>query len=674
MSSGTHTAQAERPQERSRNAKAQARHRAKRKAYIDQLEQSVTKLQIAVGYTSEQVSALPPPLLKIRELEQDNARLQKENDELRRLLDPNSRALVSDSTRRSLGPYQDSRMCDRDYSMKRRKAQDGVYISPSDTPPHGFESNSRPPPPLTIPQPSTHHYGGALSSSSHSHTGNQNGSLFNMHGTPTFQMPNTPSGSSATSSPPFSASIFPLPILSPALYWSSPVQMQGSSHLPMDHRQHISEHHTMPSYSQQSPHYTSVKIEDDHYSTATTPAPSHSSMSTTTHYSYSSAQSHQNHSNMDWHKLSMHDFFSGSVLTPARVAKALNEHDMVYYVWAAAEKVFRSKWPEEPVKKNHTLFISRVIDQLFFELASAIGDRIAGPCVVLISYKEHDDMSSIVETAQRMHRTFATHGVPRESVIVSIPATEAGILAARVLEGEGMITCLHFVTSLVHAQACVEAGVSAISVSVGPLLNLYERRRNTVYQNLKDHPGIEAIQAILAYFKVNGIKTKVLGADFRSLAEIGLLSECDAVCVSADQIDRLSWSQVPTASLDLSEEPQVILRARQAKFPTDLLTKDGGFATWFSSESRSLASTLLHDVLKDTQDQMQIIEHVVEEEVIRRMALRGPLKKPSDVDKAFDLKPKSPSHAITDNPSDLYQDWPLSSARYEEYNENEEYF
>ncbi|KAJ3722738.1 hypothetical protein DFJ43DRAFT_1158367 [Lentinula guzmanii] len=76
---------AERP-ERSRNAKAQARHRAKRKAYIEQLEQTVTKLQTAMGVTPEQVAALPPPLAKIRELEQENARLAKENDELRRLL------------------------------------------------------------------------------------------------------------------------------------------------------------------------------------------------------------------------------------------------------------------------------------------------------------------------------------------------------------------------------------------------------------------------------------------------------------------------------------------------------------------------------------------------------------------------------------------------------------
>jgi len=91
-----------------------------------QLEQTVTKLQIAVGYTTEQVSALPPPLLKIRELEQDNARLQKENEELRRLLQPDSR---TDATRRSgVATYQDPRSCDRDYNLKRRKAQDGVYI------------------------------------------------------------------------------------------------------------------------------------------------------------------------------------------------------------------------------------------------------------------------------------------------------------------------------------------------------------------------------------------------------------------------------------------------------------------------------------------------------------------------------------------------------------------
>jgi len=207
--------------------------------------------------------------------------LQKENDELRRLLtDPSSRTLSSDSTRRtaSIGTYADTRGGDRDYSLKRRKPGDGVYISPSDTPPHGNES-SRPPPPLTIPQPLSHHYGNIGSSSTAHGNNNQGGSLFSLQAPP-FQMPNTPSGSSATSSPPF-----------------SPAQMQASSHLPMDHRPHISDHHGMSSYSQPAPHYNSVKVEDDHYNTASHPT-HHSSM----HYSYSNHHNQsQGHNGMDWH-------------------------------------------------------------------------------------------------------------------------------------------------------------------------------------------------------------------------------------------------------------------------------------------------------------------------------------------------------------------------------------
>ncbi|KAJ7906976.1 hypothetical protein B0H13DRAFT_1619000 [Mycena leptocephala] len=72
--------------ERSRNAKAQARHRAKRKAYIEEA-QTVTKLQTALGqFTFEQAAVLPPPLAKIRELEAENARLMRENHDLHRML------------------------------------------------------------------------------------------------------------------------------------------------------------------------------------------------------------------------------------------------------------------------------------------------------------------------------------------------------------------------------------------------------------------------------------------------------------------------------------------------------------------------------------------------------------------------------------------------------------
>jgi exonuclease VII large subunit len=72
--------------ERSRNAKAQARHRAKRKAYVEQLEQTVTRLQAAMSLANDDMG----PLNRIRELEEENARLRQDIIELRRELEDRS--------------------------------------------------------------------------------------------------------------------------------------------------------------------------------------------------------------------------------------------------------------------------------------------------------------------------------------------------------------------------------------------------------------------------------------------------------------------------------------------------------------------------------------------------------------------------------------------------------
>ncbi|KAJ7291443.1 hypothetical protein C8J57DRAFT_1272990 [Mycena rebaudengoi] len=250
-----HTAHSERP-ERSRNAKAQARHRAKRKAYIEQLEQTVTKLQTALGFTPEQVAALPPPLAKIRELEQENARLLKENDDLHRMLtESGSRPLPLDLSRRnSLTSFNEGRACDRDYKRRKMDSIDDVYISPSGS--SHNDALSRPPP-LTIPQSQSslpHHYNNNVSahpSSTHasaSHTGPS--SMFGLNGPP-FQIPNTPSGSSSTSSPPF-----------------SPAQMHpGTSTSPISHRPPLSNHPHLSGYSQSGSQYSvsAVKAEDENY-------------------------------------------------------------------------------------------------------------------------------------------------------------------------------------------------------------------------------------------------------------------------------------------------------------------------------------------------------------------------------------------------------------------------
>ncbi|KAG9099365.1 hypothetical protein FRC06_005358 [Ceratobasidium sp. 370] len=77
---------------RSRNARAQARHRAKRKAYIENLEANVKRLQAIVDANGLDPAAPPPPPAAhaphphpyvIHELQAANDRLRREADEMR---------------------------------------------------------------------------------------------------------------------------------------------------------------------------------------------------------------------------------------------------------------------------------------------------------------------------------------------------------------------------------------------------------------------------------------------------------------------------------------------------------------------------------------------------------------------------------------------------------------
>lgn len=96
----------------------------------------MTKLQTALALSPEQVAALPPPTLRIRQLEQENTKLIRENEELRRQLHMQTRrpSLMTDPhldmARRS--SFQSSMSSDYpDRELKRRRLSqnvDGVYL------------------------------------------------------------------------------------------------------------------------------------------------------------------------------------------------------------------------------------------------------------------------------------------------------------------------------------------------------------------------------------------------------------------------------------------------------------------------------------------------------------------------------------------------------------------
>ena len=199
----------------------------------------MTKLQTALALSPEQVAALPPPTLRIRQLEQENTKLIRENEELRRQLHMQTRrpSLMTDPhlemARRS--SFQSSMSSDYpDRELKRRRMSqnvDGVYLvsvlfshsvpiffsdarmklqSPSQTPsPPTMEASARttnfsPPPP---PPPLSHGYiTSSNNTSSYSSPGlNSSNSILSsgvQNGPLSYQLPavNTPSSASTPTS------------------------------------------------------------------------------------------------------------------------------------------------------------------------------------------------------------------------------------------------------------------------------------------------------------------------------------------------------------------------------------------------------------------------------------------------------------------------------------------
>ncbi|PIL29154.1 transcription factor [Ganoderma sinense ZZ0214-1] len=186
--------------ERSRNAKAQARHRAKRKAYIEQLEQTVTKLQSVLALSPDQVAAIPPPLMRIRELEQENELLHREVEELRRQLEMKNSQLRPDFRRDNYTPLPDDRHFDRESKRRRTADVGGVYVTSS---PHTHS----PPPPLSIPSITGQYSSqGSHTSAYPPYSSRPLGNNYS-YGVPGYPVPPETPTSSATSSPSFSASV-----------------------------------------------------------------------------------------------------------------------------------------------------------------------------------------------------------------------------------------------------------------------------------------------------------------------------------------------------------------------------------------------------------------------------------------------------------------------------------
>lgn len=182
--------------------------------------------------------------------------------------------------------------------------------------------------------------------------------------------------------------------------------------------------------------------------------------------------------------------------------------------------------------------VNAIADRLTVGVGTLLSTLVPGRVSTEVDADLSHDTAATVAKARQFVQMYADAGVPREKILIKIASTWAGIEAARVLQAEGIDCNLTLIFNRTQALACSEAGAFLISPFVGRILDWYVANGQAP-ANIDEDPGVVFVRGVYAEFKRRGSPTVVMGASFRSTAQIEALAGCDRLTVSPDLLEKL---------------------------------------------------------------------------------------------------------------------------------------
>ncbi|KAH9046640.1 hypothetical protein EDB84DRAFT_1465825 [Lactarius hengduanensis] len=353
---------------------------------------------------------------------------------------------------------------------------------------------------------------------------------------------------------------------------------------------------------------------------------------------------------LDWDALMHHDF-DATVLSLDTVYKALNHDRETYYLlWVAVRKVLAEESSPDLTRacgnnvsgcsgyqKTRLLkeLLDAVLEQFLAELGNAVLEFVDGTHCTILDPREHsDDPCVLLAKARSLIARFERLGRGRDTIMVAIPATEAGIAAAASLQCEDRINVnLTSVSGVMHAAACAQAGAAAVTVSIAAIRD-WHRDRGRVNRGvtcLEKNTGagsddaIGDAQTIAAYFQQHGISFTQLLA-----CKIGHVD--DACSLAAlDQAGAAEWYD------GYPHVPRTIpysATRRAASFPSPLPLDPGerGRARsaqrtlkCMDAEALSAYSAVVYAALGSGRAAMSMIADIAKREIDWQLALLRPM-------------------------------------------------
>ena len=215
--------------------------------------------------------------------------------------------------------------------------------------------------------------------------------------------------------------------------------------------------------------------------------------------------------------------------------------------------------------------VHAVADRLTIGVGALLSTLVPGRVSTEVDADQAHDTGATVAKARQFIQMYADAGVPREKILIKIAATWEGVEAARILQAEGIDCNLTLIFNPTQALACSEAGAFLISPFVGRILDWYVANGQTP-ANIDEDPGVKFVRGVYAEFKRRGSPTVVMGASFRSTAQIEALAGCDRLTISPDLLEKLDadHGELPRKLVAGAADGVAATPIDAAKFAADL--------------------------------------------------------------------------------------------------------
>ena len=199
--------------------------------------------------------------------------------------------------------------------------------------------------------------------------------------------------------------------------------------------------------------------------------------------------------------------------------------------------------------------LDAIVDEVLVRFGLEILEIVPGRVSTEVDARLSFDTAASVAKAHRLIAMYEEAGIARERILIKLASTWEGIMAARVLQHEGIRCNMTLLFAFCQAVACGEAGAQLISPFVGRIYDWHKKSAGAKWVEADNaganDPGVKSVAQIYTYYKKFGVETEVMGASFRNVGQIQALAGCDLLTIAPELLGELKASDAPlTRALD----------------------------------------------------------------------------------------------------------------------------